>query len=76
MDQLSRYYMRKANLKVKDEFQDCINPADLAELRWARAYILICPLFAIGFVHILIKIRDEGGFARHFRSVLSKARKT
>lgn len=76
MDQISRYYMRKANLKVKDEFHDCINPADLSELRWARAYIFICPLFALGFVHFLIRIREEGGFARHFRSVISKARKS
>ena len=55
--------MRKANLGVQDEFQDSINPADLSTLRKARSYVVICPILAVCFVHFLIKVREQGGFA-------------
>lgn len=74
MDSLTRYYVRKANLKVKDEFQNCISPADLTVLQKARAYIVICPIFAMCLVHFLMKVREEGGFSRHFQRAIGKVR--
>ena len=74
MDQLSRYYLRKKNLGVKDEFQDHISYSDIDTLRAARAYMIIAPIGTICFVHLLRKMQEEGGFSRHFRNWASQAR--
>lgn len=74
VDTLTRVYMRKANLKVKDEFHSEISLADINILRWASAYILITPLFGVIFVKLLNKIREDGGFTKVFRSVMYRAR--
>jgi hypothetical protein len=74
VDALTRVYMRKANLKVDDEFHKEISLADINILRWASAYIIITPVFGVIFVKLLNKIREDGGLSKVFRSVMYRAR--
>lgn len=66
--------MRKANLKVKDEFHDRLTTGDIDHLRWARAYLVITPLTMMGLFHFMNRMRQEGGFSQHFRNFVSKAK--
>ncbi len=74
MDNLSRYFLRKKNLGIKDEFQSHISLTDIDTLRMARAYIVIAPVGTLCFIHVLRMMQEDGGFSRHFRNWASNAR--
>lgn len=57
MDYFTRAYMRKANLKVKDEFHDRLTTGDIDHLRMARAYLVITPLTMMGLFHFMNRMR-------------------
>lgn len=68
MDALSRYYVRKAQLSAKDEFQDHILFSDVDALRKAHAYLFFAPAVTMLGVHILIQMQENGGLRNNFRS--------
>ena len=54
MDSLTRYYMRKANLQVQDEYRTEITQEDIFIMTKARAYILICPVIVVAGLHLVV----------------------
>ena len=76
MDTLTRYYLRKANLKVQDEFQDKIDKSDIVLLEKARSYMIIAPFFTVGCIYFLRCVQSTGGVAKYFnfRGTLMGAR--
>lgn len=68
MDALSRYYVRKAQLSAKDEFQDHIIFSDLDALRKAHIWVFVAPAVTILGVHLLIQLQESGGLRNNFRS--------
>jgi len=74
MDYFTRAYLRKANLKIKDDFHDQLTLGDIDHLRWARLYLVITPLTFLGAVHFMNRMRENGGFSKHFRNMFQRAR--
>ena len=66
--------MRKANLKIKDDFHEQLTLGDIDHLRRARFYLIITPLTFLGAVHFMNKMRENGGFSKHFRNMFQRAR--
>ena len=74
MDQLSRYYLKKANLRAADEFQSHIAYSDLDALNRATAWIFVAPVGTLIFVHLLKSLQEQGGISKHFRNWAMSAR--
>lgn len=74
MDALTKYYVRKANLKVMDEFHSEISSGDVEVLQKSRAYMLLCPVLAALAFQFILKLQAEGGMARHFNRGISIVR--
>ena len=74
VDELTRYYMRKQNLKVRDEYHERITPSDIDELHKATAYAMAAPIVTGLIVFGYSRLREEGGASSHFAHAISKAR--
>lgn len=65
MDTLTRYYLRKANLKNQDEFQGSIEKSDIVLLEKARNYMILAPLFTVGCIFFLRCLQSTGGVTQY-----------
>jgi hypothetical protein len=74
MDQLSRYYLKKANLRAADEYQDHIAYSDIDALNRATAWLIIAPVSTLFCTHILKRLQEDGGMSQHFRNWATNAR--
>ena len=74
VDELTRYYMRKQNLKVPDEFHDEMEKTDVDELNSAVMYMSAAPAVACAIVYGYSRFRESGGMASAFAHALMKAR--
>jgi hypothetical protein len=76
MDNISRYYLKKAQLRAPDEFQSCITPGDVEHLQKSRAYLLITPLMMIGGFHLFRLMWESSIITRSFAQLAFRARST
>jgi hypothetical protein len=74
MDNITRYYLRKSQLRAPDEFHHVINPADLEHLQWSRAYLVVTPMAMVGGFHLLKLMWESGTFTKNFASYMFRAR--
>ena len=74
VDELTRYYMRKQNLKVSDEFHERMYPGDMEELGKASVYAALAPIVTTAIVYGYSKMRESGGASSHFAHAISKAK--
>lgn len=66
MDELTRSYLRKTNLKIQDKFETEISHEDIYELEKARAWVFGLPLMFLTGFHIIMWVKNSGGFASWF----------
>ena len=74
VDELTRYYIRKQNLKVSDEFHERIAPSDVEELNRAVVYMAAAPIVTSAIVWGYSKMREQGGASSHFAHAIRRAR--
>jgi len=74
MDQLSRYYLKKANLRAADEYHDHIAYSDIDALNRATAWLIIAPASTLLCTHILKRLQEDGGLSKHFKNWATHAR--
>ena len=58
VDELTRYYLRKQNLKVSDEYHEMMIPSDVDELNKATAYMMVAPIVSAAIVYGYSKMRE------------------
>jgi len=61
MDKLSKYYIQKKNLRVKDTFHDHLDQSDITTLQKAFAMLAIAPLGSLLFLSALKSFYFYGG---------------
>ena len=74
VDELTRYYLRKQNLKVSDEYHEMIIPSDVDELNKATAYMMVAPIVSAAIVYGYSKMREQGGASSHFAHAIRRAK--
>ena len=71
---MTRYYIRKQNLRVSDEFHERIAPSDVEELNRAVVYAAVAPIVTTAIVWGYSKLREQGGASSHFAHAIRRAR--
>ena len=51
MDQITRYYLRKAKLEVSDEYHERLALEDMNELTKASVYMMMAPTFTFALIY-------------------------
>ena len=74
VDEVTRYYMRKQNLTLSDEFHERVIPSDIDILTRASIYMMVAPVVTSAIVYGYSKIREEGGFSSHFAHAIRRAK--
>lgn len=74
VDELTRYYMRKQNLRAQDDFHEMMLPSDVDELNKAMAYMVAAPFVTSVMVWGYSKMREEGGASSHFAHAIRRAK--
>lgn len=72
MNIIEKYYMRKANMGSQDTFYDKLEPGDIQLLRNAQLYMFLAPVFAIGVVHLMRKLKSELLMSQHFYYIIKQ----
>lgn len=71
---MTRYYMRKQNLKSTDDFHERVIPSDLDELNKATMYMVLAPIVTTAIVYGYSKLRESGGASSHFAHAIRRAK--
>ena len=74
VDELTRYYIRKQNLKMSDEFHERVIPSDIDELNNATIYMVMAPVVASALMYGYKKLKESGGAASHFAHAIRRAK--
>jgi len=74
VDEVTRYYMRKQNLALSDEFHEQVIPSDVDVLSKASFYMMVAPVVTTAIVFGYSKMREEGGFSSHFAHAIRRAK--
>ena len=74
MDIISRYYIRKQNLAVQDEYHERLALEDINELQKASVYMMLVPVFSFAVMYGYGRYREEGGASSSFKFIIDRAK--
>ena len=74
VDELTRYYLRKSNFQVSDEFHERLELKDIDELNSATLYMVAAPVVTGCVLWGYKIVTEQGGASSHFAWAVMRAR--
>ena len=74
VDEATRYYIRKQNLEISDDFHEYVAPSDTDILTKAGSYMVVAPIVTTAIIFGFNKIRESGGASSHVAHAIKRAK--